>query len=559
MSLSKLSIKARIMLLAVMPVFLISSLLGFVAIQNIQQQGDKEIDSISSSMINGKKVELAQYMDMALTAVAHLRSKADPDTLEQAQAIWKQLRYGKTGYFFLYDEKGVMLMHPINASLVGRDMTGVQDKKGNWIVKEMLASARNGSGYTTFWWNRPDNQQIAEKMGYARYIPEWNVTLGTGFYIDDIDQQVAAVRIRVREDISSSLIQITIVSLISILVLAMMSMLVANTILKPLKRTNTALKDIAQGDADLTQRLDDSGSDELAELAGNFNAFIGSIQSMVQDLARTVDDLHSVVKAVANNASGTSRNADQQHNETSSVAAAMHEMLAAAQEVANSAASGAGSARDGADQAEQGRSILSNAIGVIDGLSREVENGSAVMQTLVDEADEIGSVLDVIRDIADQTNLLALNAAIEAARAGEQGRGFAVVADEVRTLASRTQNSTEEIQKMIERLQQGTQDAVKVMETIRHSGETSVAESRSAADALQLAASAIHDISSLNTQIAAATEEQTATIEDINRSVQAISDLAEETRGQAEQSSSSGQHLEHTGQHLQTLIKRFRY
>jgi len=559
MSLSKLSIKARIMLLAVMPVFLISSLLGFVAIQNIQQQGEKEINSISSSMIAGKKVELAQYMDMALTAVAHLRSKADQKTLEQAQSIWEQLRYGKTGYFFLYDEKGIMLMHPINASLVGRDMTGVQDKKGNWIVKELLASARNSDGYTTFWWNRPDNQQIAEKMGYARYIPEWNVTLGTGFYIDDIDQQVAAVRTRVREDISSSLIQITVVSLISILVLAMMSMLVANTILKPLKQTNAALKDIAQGDADLTQRLDDSGSDELAELAGNFNAFTASIQSMVQELARTVDDLHSVVKAVANNASGTSRNADQQNHETSSVAAAMHEMLAAAQEVANSAASGAGSARDGADQAEQGRDILSNAIGVIDGLSREVENGSAVMQTLVDEADEIGSVLDVIRDIADQTNLLALNAAIEAARAGEQGRGFAVVADEVRTLASRTQNSTEEIQKMIERLQQGTQDAVKVMETIRHSGETSVAESRSAADALQLAASAIHDISSLNTQIAAATEEQTATIEDINRSVQAISDLAEETRGQAEQSSSSGEHLEHTGQHLQTLIKRFRY
>ncbi len=559
MGLSKLSIKARIMLLAVMPVFLISSLLGFVAIQNIQQQGDHEIESISGSMVSGKQVELAQYMDMALTAVAHLRSKADPETLKQAQAIWQQLRYGKTGYFFLYDERGVMLMHPINASLVGRDMTGVQDKKGNWIVKELLASARSGDGYTTFWWNRPDNQQIAEKMGYARYIPEWNVTLGTGFYIDDIEQQVVAVRARVRDEISSSLLQITIVSLLSIIVLAIISMLVANTILKPLKRTNKALEDIAQGDADLTQRLDDSGSDELAELAGNFNGFIGSIQGMVQELARTVDDLHSVVKAVANNASSTSRNADQQHNETSSVAAAMHEMLAAAQDVAHSAASGAGSARDGADQAEQGRTILTNAIGVIDGLSREVENGSAVMQTLVDEADEIGSVLDVIRDIADQTNLLALNAAIEAARAGEQGRGFAVVADEVRTLASRTQNSTEEIQKMIERLQQGTQDAVKVMETIRRSGETSVQESRSAAEALQLAASAIHDISSLNTQIAAATEEQTATFEDINRSVQAISDLAEETRGQAEQSSSSGEHLEHTGQHLQTLIQRFRY
>jgi len=559
MGLHTLSIRARIMLLAILPVLLISAALGLVAINAIQTQGDKEIEQIHEEMIAGKRAELKHYLDMATSSVDHLIRSGRASDRTEALAVWEKLRYGKTGYFYAYNTRGINVMHPIKPSLVGKDLSGLNDKKGNPIVRDLLRAAMQGDGYSTFWWARPDTGEIAEKMGMAVYIANWDLVLGTGFYIDDIDQKISAVQQRVSDDIRSSLIDIALVAIGSLLVLAMLSVSIANTILKPLRLTNDAMASIATGDADLTRRLDDSGNDELSVLAGNFNSFAASIQSMVQDLANTLADLQQVVTDVNHNAQATRTNADLQHEETTSVATAMEQMLAAAQEVAENAASGATSAQLGASQASDGERTLQAASQVIDGLSHKVENGAEVMSTLTREVADISSVLDVIRDIAEQTNLLALNAAIEAARAGDKGRGFAVVADEVRTLASRTQNSTQEIQQMIERLQQGTRDAVNVMQAIEQGGQTSVAESNRASEALAKASAAIQDISSLNTRIAAATEEQTATIETINRSLQSISQLADETRNQSGASADSGQHLERTGQHLKMLIERFRY
>lgn len=233
----------------------------------------------------------------------------------------------------------------------------------------------------------------------------------------------------------------------------------------------------------------------------------------------------------------------------------MTEMTASSQEVANSAA---GAAQDADAQSKSGVKIVNHAIGSINSLADEIEKTAKVTQSLVENSETIGSVLDVIKGIAEQTNLLALNAAIEAARAGEQGRGFAVVADEVRTLASRTRDSTTEIQNIIEKLQSRANQAASVMQNSREKARDSVAQAEEAGSVLQEISTAIANIDCLNAQIATAAEEQTSVAEEMNRNIVSISDIAEETVAGAAELASSSQDLSKLASDLQAEVSQFK-
>ena len=319
-----------------------------------------------------------------------------------------------------------------------------------------------------------------------------------------------------------------------------------------------SLEEIASGDGDLTRRLPEDGRDELSELGRVFNRFMAKLQTMLGQVVQTGGQLKEAAGKLTELSVATKYSMNQQESKIEQVATAMNEMTATVQEVARHAGEASTSAQAADEEANQGRVTVNDVVRVINALAEEVEKTSGTIRTLEEDTVQIGGVLDVIRGIAEQTNLLALNAAIEAARAGEQGRGFAVVADEVRTLASRTQDSTEEIQNMIERLQEGARQAVAAMSRGQEKTAEAVETAHFADTALQAITTAVATIAQMNTQIATAAEEQSSVAEDINENITGISTLAVDAAQSAEHTAASSQELEAVAEELDRTISVFR-
>ncbi len=288
-----------------------------------------------------------------------------------------------------------------------------------------------------------------------------------------------------------------------------------------------------------------------------FNTVGEQFQLVIKQIIQSTQSFSASTSQLQNVTMQTSAGASEQQLQTDQVVSAVTEMAATVQEVARSAENAADAARIADERVKEGNQIVAETISSINDLSREVEGAADVIHGLETESQEIGSVLDVIRDIAEQTNLLALNAAIEAARAGEQGRGFAVVADEVRTLASRTQTSTQEIQSMIERIQQSAGNAVSTMESGRTQTQTSVKKATKAGHALEAINESVGTISDMNAQIASAAEEQSAVAEEINRNMVEIRQITEQTATGAKQTASGSEELANAANQLGNMVKRF--
>ncbi|EKP0302768.1 methyl-accepting chemotaxis protein [Aeromonas veronii] len=555
-----MTLKQKILLLGAVPVLLMALVVNLSNYMVSKSDLESDLVVARENAIKERKALLSSYIMMAKTAVDAVYSLPDsPENRQKVKELLRPLRYSSDGYFFVYDFEGNTILLPVRTELEGKNRWNDKDAKGKLLIQEILKSARQGDGFTEYWTAKPSIGRDAPKLAFTLVLDKYQWAIGTGFYIDDIDNELAALRAERESNMHASLQSSVLVILLILGITLAATVIVGNRVTKPLADAVLALNDIANGDGDLTQRLKVQSQDEIGQLASAFNRFVERIQSVVSQVGETsnhlfsaVDKLHHLSEHYDHQMQGHSRETDQ-------VVTAVTEMSSTAQEVAASASNAATATSDAARESDAARGVVSGAINSINRLVGEVHTASDVIEQLAQETAKIGSVVEVIRGIAEQTNLLALNAAIEAARAGEQGRGFAVVADEVRSLAGRTQQSTKEINEMLQRLQGGVKQAVEVMQASEDRSQETVQEASHIASSLDSMVMAVSTINDMNIQIATAAEEQHAVSEEINKNLVAIQQIVSELTSAAVESNSTTRDLASTGDKLRKLVSQFRY
>ncbi|BBP78044.1 methyl-accepting chemotaxis protein [Pseudomonas sp. Ost2] len=556
----KWKIRNKVLLLAVIPALLLALIIQLLAFSEQQTMGERSIEETRQTLLKTRKDELVHYLDLAYSTIKPLYDGADamaPATQEEAKRRLRELHYGQDGYFFGYSDKGDRIF--LAGKDEGKNFWDLKDSHGTYLIRELIGAAKRGGDFVTYYYPKPGNDSTAyPKLSYSIYLEKWNWTVGAGFYVDGLDALIAEQTQHQQQTMEALRWKQWGIMLVLLIVLSMVAAYVARSIVRPLGLLTRSLQDLASEDGDLTRQLPVDGNQETADLASAFNQFAGKIRHMVLDLTRCAQQLQERNEQLKQSAQHASDALTRQTRDAEQVTHAMEQMALATHNVAESAQSAAQATRDTDEQAQAMQTNVNDTVNAIGGLARDIEKAAQDIRTLGSDVESIGSILDVIRGIAEQTNLLALNAAIEAARAGEQGRGFAVVADEVRSLAQRTQQSTQEIQGKISQLQQGARAAVSTMQSSLDGSEVAVTKVNGTGQILAQVSNAVSEINGMNNQIATAAEEQSSIGAEVNQSLSQISQHINDTHALTTRNNQMCVELDQLSRELGLLVKRFR-
>ena len=509
---------------------------------------------IRGLIMEEKKATVSYLVQEATSLLASYQKQVEAGTLtkeeaqKQAAERIAAIRYDGANYLWINDLAPKMVMHPIKPELNGKDLSENKDPNGKALFVEMAKVCKeSGRGFVEYAWSKPGSSKAVPKISCVELYQPWGWIIGTGIYIDDVTAHVRQIQIGIG------------IALIGILALSiLLAWLVSRTVTAPIKAVVNTIRDIAQGEGDLTRRLPITGKNEIGELSEWFNTFIGKLHGIISQVSDSSLQLASSALELQLTSKQMTESIAQLSSQSTSLATAGEEMSATSGDIANNCHQAAGNAGGATQKANQGAAVVGQSIAVMNSIAERVQNAAGTVDALGARSEQIGAIIGTIEDIADQTNLLALNAAIEAARAGEQGRGFAVVADEVRALAERTTRATKEIGEMIKAIQKETKDAVTSMEQSVIQVEQGTSHAADSGRSLQEILDIISDVTEQISQIATAAEEQTATTREISCNVMNLNDLAQQNDHALHETAVAANDVSRQAEELKQLVGQFR-
>jgi methyl-accepting chemotaxis protein len=543
---SGLRIRYRLALLIALALFFIAAVAGYALVLQ------------KDAMMQARRLKTYNTIELAYSVVDHFGKLAESGKLEPAlaQEAAKEavaaMRYDGDNYFSLYDTGYHMVKHPIKAELNGKDLSQLKDPQGIRIVYELVEAAKRNKGeFVDYLWPKPSaDKQGADKpvlkVATSKLYAPWGWVLQSGIYVDDVEAEFRHQAIILGGGV-----------LIASIMLWLVSFLIARSIGKPLAELGSRIGSIAASN-DLTQPVRTDDRAEIGDIAEHLNKMLGSFAKILKEVARGTDQVNEATVKLAAAAVKVEQSSAAQSEAAASSAATMEEMSASIAQINQNVSHVADLSNSARQLTAEGRDVVQQAAQEMDSIASAVGETAQTVQNLGESSRRISDIVAVIREIADQTNLLALNAAIEAARAGEAGRGFAVVADEVRKLAERTSQSTHQITTMIDSIQQETKSAVERIVSVNDQALKGVGLAGQADVAVGNIDAQSGEVSTTISEISRATDEQCLAGNDITRHIEQISHMAEQNTSAISEMAAAARQLEQMTVRLEQEVASFR-